>query len=824
MDVQRCLLSVYTALCGICLTGTVVPARAAAADFQVTPAPVELQGNFAQTQLLVTSSETTAAAAGSDLTRAAHYVSSDPKVVEVAPTGRILATGNGTAQVTIEHHGQTRTVDVHVMGVVAQPQIGFATQIEPILSKAGCNAGACHASQFGKGGFKLSVFGYAPDEDYDQMVRLQIGRRVNLMEPERSLLLLKPTRTIPHGGNKRIDVGSVDYQILLAWLSGGAPAPSDKEPKVTSLRVAPDRRVGPTGFTQQLQVLATYSDGATRDVTSWAKYDSMDESVVQVDREGLVTSLGKGQAAIMVRFEGQADLATMVTPHEDAIELADWKDNNYIDALAVAKFKELGITPSPLCDDATFLRRAYLDAIGTLPTVQQTTAFLDSTEPDKRTRLVKELLGLAQGGADHRREYAAYWTLKWADLIRSSSRSAGERGMWSLYNWLKDSFYENKPFDKFVRELLTAKGSTFNNGPPNYFRIAKTPQDLAEATSQLFLGVRLQCAKCHHHPFEKYSQSDYYGFAACFSGISMKRSQEFGLATGEEVLVVRAGEEVRHPRTGERMKPTPLEGQPLAATGDARAPLADWLISTKNGFFARNVVNRYMAYLLGRGLVEPIDDLRATNPATNVPLMDRMAEEFARGGYNLKHLLRDIMTSRLYQLDSQPLPSNAVDDRFYSHYSVKRVPAEPLLDAIDQVTGVLSKFDNMPLGTRAIELPDADGKDYFLKTFGKPQRASVCECERVSVPNLSQSLNTLNGDIVARKISDSRGRLQQLLDARISDDSILTELYLSTLCRRPTTDEIAAGRKFRQASPDSKTFAEDLLWSLMNSKQFLFIH
>lgn len=799
----------------------------AGAGFQVSPATLALDGTFARAQLVVAAANPGGAVTdhSADLTHAATYTSSNPAVVRVLGPGQALAVANGEAAITVTVAGVSRTLPVKVSGLVPDAPVSFSEQVMPIIAKAGCNAGACHASQYGKGGFKLSVFGFAPNDDHHAIVRDGQGRRVSFTDPKQSLVLLKPTLTIPHEGGRRLQVGSVDYQILTQWLSQGAPGPVAGAATVTKLDVQPPRRVGAEGLTQQLQVVATYSNGKKRDVTAWAKFDSTDEGVVAVTREGLARTVGKGQGAVMVRFEGQAELATVVVPFAPSVDLGDWKDNNFIDRLAAAKFKEIGIAPSPLCDDATFLRRAFLDVTGSLPTVEQAKAFLDSKDPDRRKKLIDRLLGLTGDPAQdvHNNDYAAWWALKWSDLIRSNSANIGEQGMWALSNWLKDSFRTNKPFDRFVRELITAKGSTFSNGPANYFRIANNPQDLTEATSQLFLGVRLQCAKCHHHPFEKYGQDDYYGFAAFFARVGNKGSQEFGLFGNETVIVARADGEVGHPRTGQIMKPTPLEGKPAADAPDRRQALAAWLTSPENPFFARNIVNRYVAYLLGRGLVMPIDDLRATNPPSNRDLLDALAADFAKSGYNVKHLLRTIMNSRLYQLDSQPTKANAADTRFYSHFPVKRISAEALLDAIDAATGVQTKFDKVPLGTKAIELPDAQYNNYFLKTFGKPRRLGVCECERVSEPNLAQALHTLNGDLLASKIGDSRGRVGQLLAAKKPHEEIVNELYLATLSRRPTADEIAAWEQMRSKQADARVFYEDLLWTLVNSKQFLFV-
>lgn len=813
----------------VCLLSEISPVLGQSpAAVRAWPEAVQLSGNWDRAQLTVAAAQADGqfGPRSADLTSRSAFVSSNPAVVAVDPQGRLLAVGDGQAVITISVDGQSRDVPVSVGGVLPAPQIGFMQHVMPILSKAGCNAGACHASQFGKGGFKLSVFGYAPNEDREQIARDLISRRVDFIDPTRSLFLRKPTLETPHGGNRRLEKGSVDYQILCAWIASGAPGPTGNEPKVTELRVSPERRVGEVGLTQQLQVTAVYSDGVVHDVTHWTKFDSTDDSVARVTTGGLLEMVGRGQGGVMARFEGQAYVVPVIVPYATEVPLANWQDQNFIDTLAAAKFRELGIEPSPLCDDATFLRRVYFDVTGTLPTPEQAAAFLDSPAPDKRSQLIDELLGLTGDPArdTHQEDYAAYWTLKWADLLRCSSAVAGEQGMWALHNWIRDSFRTNKPFSTFVQELVTAQGSAFSSGPANYYRIFGNPQDLAEATSQLFLGVRLQCAKCHHHPFEKYGQEDYYALAAFFARVGTKGGQEFGLFAGEQIVLVRNGGEVTHPRTGAVLPPTPLEGQPVAESPDRREQLAAWIVARDNKFFARNIVNRYCAYLLGRGLVEPVDDMRATNPATNEPLLAALAEDFAASGYDVKHLLRTILNSRLYQLSSQPTPDNRTDGRFYSHYLVKRIPAEALLDAVDRATGTQTKFRSLPLGTRATALPDSNYDDYFLTVFGKPKRTSVCECERSPDANLAQALHTLNGDTISNKISAGDGRIARLLTAQAPHEAIVTELYLATFSRRPTAEELALCQQLLTESPDPKTFYEDLLWSLVNSKQFLFVH
>jgi hypothetical protein len=823
--IRFCRLRMSVPLC-LALLGMVRTVGAAA--FVVTPPEVALEGNFARAQLLVTATLPAGSSPerAADLTHSAAYSSSDPAIVTVNAQGQLLALGNGEATVTVTAEGERVAVPVRVTGVEPEPKVGFVQHVLPILSKAGCNGGACHASQYGKGGFKLSVFAFAPGEDHAAIVRDRWGRRINRMEPARSLLLLKPTLAVPHGGNRRLEPEGTDFRMLAAWIAGGAPGPDGNVPAVVRLAVEPNRRVGQPGYSQQLRVWAEYSDGARRDVTHWARFDSMDDSVVTVTSGGHATAVGRGQGPVMVRFEGQAAVAMFVVPYAEQIDLAEWSENNFVDRLALEKFREIGIRPSPLCDDATFVRRVYLDLLGALPTPEEAKAFLDTSEPDKRQRLIDRLLGMTGDPAQdvYNDQYAAWWALKWADLLRLSSAAIGEQSMWALHNWLLASFRENKPFDQFVRELITAQGSVYSNGPANYYRVASGAGPLAETTAQVFLGVRLQCAQCHHHPFEKYGQDDYYGFAAFFARVGVKGSQEFGLFGGETVVVVNSGGEVTQPRTGKVMKPTPLEGEPAPELPDRRVALADWLTRRDNPFLARNVANRYVAYLLGRGLVEPVDDMRATNPASNEALLQALADDFVASGFNLKHLLRTIVSSRLYQLDSRPSEENAADSRFYSHYLVKRIPAEALLDAVDQATGCRTKFRNLPLGTRAVELPDADYPDYFLRTFGKPKRASTCECERPKEINLAQVLHTLNGETIAAKLADPQGRVARLAASNVPWEEGVTELYLAALSRRPTPEELAAWAPFKDQGPDLKTFYEDLLWALLNSKQFLYVH
>lgn len=789
-------------------------------EFEVQPSEVELEGFLARAQILVTRFD---ADVQLDHTDKASYSSEDTTIASVDAHGQITARGNGSTRIIVRSGEQVVPVEVLVSEFETEPD--FLDDIRPILAKAGCAAGACHAAQHGKGGLKLSVFGFDPQADFEALVVGSRGRRVNLASPQHSLLLQKPSMQSQHVGGLRFNHQSTEYQILKRWIGEGAPGPKPQSVAPQALKVVPQKSIVKPGATQQLRVVAFYADGDERDVTALANFDPIDPGVAKVTDQGWVTAMGQGQSGVMVRFEGQAAVSTLVVPFQEHVAIDDWQSNNFMDELAVEKFRALGIAPAPLCDDATFIRRAYLDCIGTLPSKQAVLAFLESDDQQKRERLVDQLLGLTGDSSldIYNDQYAAYWTLRWSDLIRNNSNALGEQGMWALHNWIKESFRQNKPYDEFVRQLITAKGSIYSNGPANFFRVNSNSSALTEATSQLFLGVRLECAKCHHHPFEEYSQADYYRMAAFFSRVGSKNSEEFGLFGRETVVTVRSSGEVSHPRTRARMQPTPLGGESIDHPLDRRIPLAQWLTSPDNELFAQAVVNRYMRYLLGSGLVEPVDDLRSTNPPSNVELMSALAKDFVESDYNLKHLMRTIMTSRLYGLSSQPSSQNVADQRFYSHYAVKRLTAEPLLDAIDHATGIQTKFPNLPLGTRAIELPDAEYPNYFLTTFAKPRRVSVCECERAPDANLAQALHTLNGETLASKIASKNGLVSRLVDSKLEPDAAIQEIYLQTLCRPPNQAELELGRELLAESESPLEVYQDLVWALVNSKQFLFI-
>ena len=798
----------------LCL-GFAHPASAGAGapeSIAVYPARVALSGPEATQRLVVVG--TFADGSTRDVSGEARIEVSDATVVKA--DGMVLSpVADGSKAVTVRVGSAEATVAVEVARSSAPRVVSFRHEVMPILTKLGCNQGACHGGQHGKGGFRLSLLGFEPALDHTQIVKSAEGRRVTPFAPEESLLLLKPTLALAHGGGKRLEPESPEYDLIRLWLEQGAPEPADADPSVTSVAVFPDRRVMESGDAQRLVAVATLSDGTQRDVTARAKFDALNEAVAKVDAAGLTKAVGQGESNVLVRYQGHAALARVTVPFGQRSFAFPAK--NVIDEKAAAKWRSLGLAPSPPCTDGEFLRRAMLDCIGTTPTPDEVEAFTNDADPEKRTKLVDRLLD--------RPEYVDFWTLKWGDILRVNGEKLGKQGMLAFNLWLRSAFRENAPVDRMVKELVTAQGSIFTNGPANFFRVATGPDDLAETTAQVFMGVRLQCAKCHHHPFEAYGQDDYYGLAAYFARVRSKGSQEFGLFGGEQVVFVAKAGDVFQPRTGKKMAPRPLNAEPADDPVDRRRALARWLTDGSNPWLARNVVNRYWGYLMGKGLVNPIDDLRVTNPPSNPELLDALAAEFVKGGFDLKKLLRLILTSNVYQLSAFPTPDNRLDTTFFTHYTLKRLTAEQLLDAVNFATGTTEKFPLQPAGTRAISLPDTTYPSYFLDTFGRPQRVQACECERSGDPTLGQALNLMNGDLVNRKVAQPGGRLARLLrDPKLTDETLVRALYAVTFGREPTAPEVDAARGLIAEAPGRAVGAQDLFWGLLNSKEFLFNH
>ncbi len=552
-------------------------------------------------------------------------------------------------------------------------------------------------------------------------------------------------------------------------------------------------------------------------MTKWALFDSGDNNVAEVAADGRITSKGSGRTAITVRFMGQVASVSVTVPFATIADFPTFVTSNFIDKHVLTEWKKVGLIPGELADDATFLRRVSLDVIGTLPTPSEVREFLTSTDPQKRTKVIDVLLG--------RREYVDCWTLKWSELLRVHRRSLGEKGLDSFQNWLRGKLRENQSAQVLVKELLTAKGNLYTNGPVGFYFVDQTPVDLAETTAQIFLGIRMQCAKCHHHPFEVWSQEDYYGLAAFFSGVQRKDTKEGGRFGGSQSIFVANSYQITNPMTNQVIAARVLGATtPVAEADDCRPELANWMTAKENPYFAKNLVNRYWGYLFGRGLVEPIDDLRATNPASHPELLNALASDFIEHGYDFKHLLRTICNSRVYQLATNLNPERDRNGMFFSFHLPRRLPAEVLLDAINQATGSTEGFPNLPVGTRAIELPDSTIASYFLETFGRPKRTGTCECERVTSADLNQSLHLANGEAIHQKVTAKEGRLAKLRAVQTSDSDLITELYLATLSRLPTESEFAATQKHVTVATNRSEAFEDLLWTLLNFSEFSYQH
>ncbi|HUR55804.1 MAG TPA: DUF1549 domain-containing protein, partial [Gemmataceae bacterium] len=616
---------------------------------------------------------------------------------------------------------------------VAGEPVHFANDVMPLFSKLGCNSAGCHGKASGQNGFKLSVFGFDADADYAALVKEARGRRVFPSAPDRSLLLLKPTGKVAHGGGRRIDPGSPDYAVLREWVRQGTPVGAADAPRAVSLRVSPTERVLGLNAEQRIRATVVYSDGTTRDVTEAAGYTSNAGHVAEVDPRGRVrTGNSPGEAAITVNYMGYVAAARFQVPRPGAPDpYPAVPTNNAIDGLVWAKLKTMGILPSEPAGDAAFLRRTYLDALGTLPTPEEVRAFLKDADPDKRAKAIDAILD--------RPEYADYWAQKWADVMLVNRDKLGDRGSYEMHRWLRSQFAANRPYDEWVRELIAASGPASRVGPVNFYRASATPEEMTRAVSQAFLGIRLECAQCHHHPFEKWSQDDFYGLAGFFNGVQRKK------LPGDDEMVFHAGHRPQKmPLTDRPVTTRPPDGPALTASdGDPRRQLADWMTKADNPYFARLVVNRLWKHYVGRGLVEPEDDLRSTNPAINEPLLDHLAKTLVASKYDLKAVTRQILRSWVYQLSSVPNATNTDDEQYGSRYRVKRLPAEVLLDAICTVTEIPEAFPGRPRGTRAVELWDNRAPSYFLDIFGRSERLSPCECGRSSEPTMAQCLHLM---------------------------------------------------------------------------------
>lgn len=697
---------------------------------------------------------------------------------------------------------------------LADGPISFANDVMPVLAKAGCNSGACHGAASGKKGFKISLRGYDPVADYLTLTRSADGRRINLNDPTHSLLLLKPTGLSPHEGGKRFEPDSRYADILRRWIAEGATSDVATAPKLVALEVTPTfRSFSAPGEVLQLQAVARYSDGSSRDVTADARYSSGNETTADVSESGLVRLRTKGEAALMIRYGALVAVSNVVVyQHNPTFVWNSPPENNYVDQLVHAKLKTMQILPSEPTTDAEFLRRVSYDVIGLPPTSDEVRAFLADTQPDKRSRKIDELL--------ERTEHADFWALKWGDLLKVRFDLLRDKGTWSMHRWLRDSIAANKPYDRFVRELVASEGGTSEQPAANFWRVFQNADDASEAVVQIFCGVRLMCAKCHDHPFEKWVQTDYRGMSAFFAQVARKPATR-----GDDIIVYRNETPVQAKF---------LDGKPttVAADTDARSLLADWLTAKDNPYLARAAVNRIWSHVFGKGIIDPVDDVRSSNPAVNEPLLAALAKDFVDHEFDVRHILRTILNSQTYQRSSRTNEFNR-DDRYnFSHGTPRRLSAEQLLDTLSQVTGIRESFRSrfgagsvaQPVGgLRAGQLPDRQLTAEMLELFGRPRGESTCACERHEEASMTQALHLINGKSVTDRLAAGNSKLVKLVQTpKITDAQIVEELYLSVLCRLPRPDETALMEKHLASAGERLKGAQDVMWVLLNSKEFLF--
>ncbi len=775
-----------------------------------------LMGRDARRQMVVTGGYATEQMR--DLTRSVVYTIEPAGIVAVDSTGLLTPVGDGAAVLTASTaDGVTSSVEVRVERFNEQTPINFPNQITPIFTKLNCNSGGCHGKASGQNGFKLSLLGFEPAEDYEYLVKEAQGRRLFPAAPSRSLLLTKAVNATPHGGGQRLEVDSHEYRLLHRWVAQGMEYGNESDPHVTAIEVFPKGRQMERRADQQLIVLARYSDGSLEDVTRSALFEPNDPEMAESSVTGLVTTTDlSGDVAIMARYQGNVGVFRASIPL--GVEMPSLPEPvNFIDEHIFAKLNSLGIPPSVPCDDATFIRRVTIDIAGRLPTPEEASTFATDTTPDKRDRWIDHLL--ASG------DYADYFAGKWSSVLRNKRQNANyKRGTYAFHSWIRDSLYTNKPYDEFVGEILSATGEVGQNPPVVWYREVKDASQQVEDTAQLFLGLRIQCARCHHHPFEKWSQDDYYHFQAFFSRLGRKPGLQ---ANEERIFHKRGAASAKNPRSGKQLAPAGLGAEvlDLDPISDPRQSLVEWMTDPQNPFFAKALVNRYWKHFFDRGLVDPEDDMRVTNPASNPELLNGLAQHFIDSKFDLKELVRTICRSQTYQLSSDPNEYNLTDKQNYSRFYPRRLQAEVLLDAINQVTVSTTSFGGLPPGTRAVQLPDEGANNYFLNVFGSPQSDTACECERSQEANLAQSLHLLNSSEVQGKLSSDSGRAAALAAKEdVPHADRIAELYGWVYSRGPIEEELAVAMAHIEKTENKRQAYEDILWALVNTKEFLFNH
>lgn len=815
-------------LLAACLT------TAHADEIRIFPKRVDLTGPQARQTLLVVRSDADGDVRGRVETT--EWRVTDPAIA-VIDQGRVIPQANGTTTLTAETKNGKASVPVVVRGMDEPYRVSFRNDVQPVLARAGCNSGACHGALAGKGGFKLSLRGYDTGADYHTIARQSRGRRIELADPGRSLVLAKPSGALPHKGGLRFRVDSSHYQTIAQWIAQGARSPTENDATLTSLAVLPEASTLKPGDTLPLLVQAGYSDGRVADVTHLAKFTSANEAVATVDANGLVTVVGHGEGAISVWYDSRIVIGRVTVPFENQVapELyAQQPVRNFIDELVIARLKRLNLVPSGPSSDSEFIRRAYLDTIGTLPTADEVRAFLEDDSETKRADLARALL--------ERPEFVDYWTYRWSDILLINGTRLRPKAVEAYYKWVRSHVEANTPWDEFVRELVTATGSSYENGATNFFALHQSPEDMAENTSQAFMGLSIGCAKCHNHPLEKWTNDQYYAFANLFSRVRAKGWGGDGRnGDGLRTLYVVTDGELIQPASGKPQPPTPLDGEavPFDSTTDRRIHLARWLTAPENPYFARAITNRVWASFFGKGLVESVDDMRVSNPASNEELLSASADFLVENGFNLKSLMYEILTSATYGRTSKPVDGNKDEKRFYARYYPRRLMAEVLLDAISQVTDVATPFTQIAFpgadkqktefykpGTRAIQLYDSAVASYFLKTFGRNQRMITCECERSDEPSMVQVLHISNGDTLNKKLAAEKNRVSRLLASDKPIPEVLDEIFLTALARYPSEIERTRFTAMLEAATETekRVVLEDVFWAVMSSREFLFNH
>ena len=778
-----------------------------------------LRGADARRQLVVTGEAPDGSVV--DLTSSVSYECSPVGIIEIDTLGFVTPLSNGEALVRATTKDEVKISaekKLKVENFVDQPVVNFPNQVVPIFTKHGCNGGGCHGKSSGQNGFRLSLLGFYPTEDHEFLVKEGRGRRITPASPDLSLLLRKALNLSPHGGGKRFGRGSYEYRIIHRWMRQGMPYGNAEELRVDRIEVFPLARTMAKGGTQQLSVLAYYNDGSYEDVTPMATFEVNDKEMGEVNDKGLVGSYDlSGDVSVMIRYQGQVGVYRATVPL--GVEVANLPEpRNFIDTAVFNKLEVLGMPPSGPCDDATFIRRVTIDIAGRLPTVEEAAGFAKEVDAAKRDRLIDRLLDSSG--------YADYFTNKWAALLRNKkTKDTYETGTFAFHDWFREMLQKNAPYDQIVRNIVAASGDLRSSPGVVWYRSVNKTEQQVEDSAQLFLGLRIQCARCHHHPFERWSQRDYYGYQAFFSRIGRKKNPD-GRADEDRIFHNRGKASAKNPRSGESLSPAGLGAAPLqlSSDDDPRQSLVDWMVNPENPFFAKALVNRYWKHFFGRGLVDPEDDMRVTNPACNPELLSALAKSFIESKFDLKQLVRTICRSKVYQLSSIPNEHNVRDKQNFSRFYPRRLNAEVLYDALNQVTKSRGGFGGVPPDMKAIQLPDSGQKNYFLTVFGKPMADSACECERSNDANLAQSLHLLNSKEVLGKISNKDGRAGLLSrDEKRTEQDKMNELYLWFYSRAPQSEEVNLALA-HLGKGDKKAAYEDIIWALLNTKEFLFNH